>query len=156
MKHPNISEFSGLVKLVEMRDPAMKRRMYSTGNYQKPLRNLMALVIKCSNIVATTPVTSSSFLYRSYNSEVARGVIFDKAATLFCSDSLLVLGNTPRPMIMFGDTKQLAPVLRQVRQNLRPQAILRTGASAGRSGGEGSWIGVSRTRRGKRHQPIPR
>ncbi|EWZ42616.1 hypothetical protein FOZG_07484 [Fusarium oxysporum Fo47] len=73
----------------------------------------MALVIKCSNIVATTPVTSSSFLYRSYNSEVARGVIFDKAATLFCSDSLLVLGNTPRPMIMFGDTKQLAPVLRQ-------------------------------------------
>ncbi|KAL5607531.1 hypothetical protein FOBRF1_008028 [Fusarium oxysporum] len=44
---------------------------------------------------------------------LARGVIFDKAATLFCSDSLLVLGNTPRPMIMFGDTKQLAPVLRQ-------------------------------------------
>ncbi|PCD30405.1 hypothetical protein AU210_010087 [Fusarium oxysporum f. sp. radicis-cucumerinum] len=110
VKDPNISEFAGLLKLAEELDPK-KRTKYSTGTYQKPLRNLMGLVIKCSNVVATTPATSNSFLYRSYNSEVARGVIFDEAATLFCSDGLLVLGNTPRPMIMFGDTKQLAPVL---------------------------------------------
>ncbi|KAK2126633.1 P-loop containing nucleoside triphosphate hydrolase protein [Fusarium oxysporum II5] len=110
VKDPNISEFAGLLKLAEEVDPK-KRTKYSTGTYQKPLRNLMGLVIKCSNVVATTPATSNSFLYRSYNSEVARGVIFDEAATLFCSDGLLVLGNTPRPMIMFGDTKQLAPVL---------------------------------------------
>ncbi|KAH7220586.1 P-loop containing nucleoside triphosphate hydrolase protein [Fusarium oxysporum] len=111
VKDPNISEFAGLVKLAEELDPAKKRTKYSTGTYQRPLRNLMGLVIKCSNVVATTPATSNSFLYRSYNSEVARGVIFDEAATLFCSDGLLVLGNTPRPMITFGDTKQLAPVL---------------------------------------------
>ncbi|QKD58056.2 P-loop containing nucleoside triphosphate hydrolase protein [Fusarium oxysporum Fo47] len=110
VKDPNISEFAGLLKLAEELDPK-KRTKYSTGTYQKPLRNLMGLVIKCSNVVATTPATSNSFLYRSYNSKVARGVIFDEAATLFCSDGLLVLGNTPRPMIMFGDTKQLAPVL---------------------------------------------
>ncbi|RYC85559.1 hypothetical protein BFJ63_vAg11529 [Fusarium oxysporum f. sp. narcissi] len=110
VKDPNISEFAGLLKLAEEFDPK-KRTKYSTDTYQKPLRNLMGLVIKCSNVVATTPATSNSFLYRSYNSEVARGVIFDEAATLFCSDGLLVLGNTPRPMIMFGDTKQLAPVL---------------------------------------------
>ncbi|KAG4277199.1 hypothetical protein FPRO04_07496 [Fusarium proliferatum] len=111
VKRSNMSEFSSLVKFAEEQDPAKKRRLYSTGSYEKPLRNLMALVIKCSNVVATTPATSNSFLYRSYNSDVARGVIFDEAATLFCSDGLLVLGNTPRPMIMFGDTKQLAPVL---------------------------------------------
>ncbi|PNP79505.1 hypothetical protein FNYG_07121 [Fusarium nygamai] len=110
-QRPKISEFAGLVKFAEERDPVTKRRLYKTGNYLKPLRNLMGLVIKCSNVVATTPATSNSFLYRSYNSEVARGVIFDEAATLFCSDGLLVLGNTPRPMILFGDTKQLAPVL---------------------------------------------
>ncbi|KAF5576179.1 hypothetical protein FPCIR_12747 [Fusarium pseudocircinatum] len=109
--HPKISEFAGLVKFAEERDPVTKRRLYRTGDYLKPLRNLMGLVIKCSNVVATTPATSNSFLYRSYNSEVARGVIFDEAATLSCSDGLLVLGNTPRPMILFGDTKQLAPVL---------------------------------------------
>ncbi|TVY63326.1 putative ATP-dependent helicase [Fusarium oxysporum f. sp. cubense] len=111
VKDPSISEFAGLLKLVEELDLAKKRSKYSTGTYQKPLRNLMGLVIKCSNVVATTPATSNSFFYRSYNSEVARGVIFDEAATLFCSDGLLVLGNTPRPMITFGDTKQLAPVL---------------------------------------------
>ncbi|KAF5643765.1 uncharacterized protein FTJAE_3064 [Fusarium tjaetaba] len=110
-KQPRISEFAGLVKFAEERDPETKRRLYRTGHYEKSLRNLMGLVIKCSNVVATTPATSNSFLYRSYNSEVARGVIFDEAATLFCSDGLLVLGNTPRPMILFGDTNQLAPVL---------------------------------------------
>ncbi|KAG7410760.1 DNA polymerase alpha-associated DNA helicase A [Fusarium oxysporum f. sp. rapae] len=112
VKHPNISECVGLVKLAQEPDPVKKRTMYAnSASYQKPLRNLMGLVIRCSNVVATTPATSNSFLYKSYNSEVARGVIFDEAATLFCSDGLLVLGNTPRPMIAFGDTKQLAPVL---------------------------------------------
>ncbi|KAH7144827.1 P-loop containing nucleoside triphosphate hydrolase protein [Fusarium sp. MPI-SDFR-AT-0072] len=112
VKHLNISECAGLVKLAQEPDPVKKRTMYAnSASYQKPLRNLMGLVIRCSNVVATTPATSNSFLYKSYNSEVARGAIFDEAATLFCSDGLLVLGNTPRPMIAFGDTKQLAPVL---------------------------------------------
>uniref|UniRef100_A0A0D2XYD5 DNA2/NAM7 helicase helicase domain-containing protein n=1 Tax=Fusarium oxysporum (strain Fo5176) TaxID=660025 RepID=A0A0D2XYD5_FUSOF len=51
VKDPNISEFAGLLKLAEELDPK-KRTKYSTGTYQKPLRNLMGLVIKCSNVVA--------------------------------------------------------------------------------------------------------
>ncbi|CEI42076.1 unnamed protein product [Fusarium venenatum] len=72
---------------------------------------LMKLVVGCANVVATTPATSASSIYRCFNDTKARAVVFDEAATMFCSDGLLVYGNTPRPMIAIGDPKQLAPNL---------------------------------------------
>nr|CEG04354.1 unnamed protein product [Fusarium clavum] len=50
-------------------------------------------------------------VYQSFNDAEARAVVFDEAATMFCSDALMVYGNTPRPMIAIGDPKQLAPSL---------------------------------------------
>lgn len=77
----------------------------------KSLTSLMALVVSCANVVATTPAASSHDPYLTFNSTIARAVVFDEAGTLFRADGLLVFGNTPRPMIAVGDPKQLAPVL---------------------------------------------
>ncbi|CZS75038.1 unnamed protein product [Fusarium graminearum] len=72
---------------------------------------LIELVVGCADVVATTPATSISWIYQSFNNKKARAVVFDEAATMFCSDGLLVYGNTPRPMVAIGDPKQLDPNL---------------------------------------------
>ncbi|CAG1994200.1 unnamed protein product [Fusarium graminearum] len=77
--------------------------------HKKTLIQLMELVIGCADVVATTPAMSVSWIHRSFNNKKARAVVFDKAATMFCSDGLLVYGNTPRPMVAIGDPKQLDP-----------------------------------------------
>ncbi|RSL68091.1 hypothetical protein CEP53_002710 [Fusarium sp. AF-6] len=79
--------------------------------HQNRLTRLMDLVISCANVVATTPAASSNNPYFAFNSTKAKAVVFDEAGTMFRADGLLVFGNTPRPMIVVGDPKQLAPVL---------------------------------------------
>ncbi|KAG5821598.1 hypothetical protein H9Q74_000056 [Fusarium xylarioides] len=107
----SIFKFRSLAKLA--------RGVLSVAQYQsrqkpdlhaKLVRQLMELVVGCANVVATTPVASACWIYRTFNDQ-AKAVVFDEAATLFCSDGLLVYGNTPRPMIAIGDPMQLAPVL---------------------------------------------
>ncbi|KAF5533609.1 hypothetical protein FNAPI_12626 [Fusarium napiforme] len=107
----SLSKFRSLVKLAQGATPvAQYQGKEKQDNHAKLLRQLMQLVLGCANVVATTPVVSACWIYRTFNDQ-AKAVVFDEAATLFCSDGLLVYGNTPRPMIAIGDPMQLAPVL---------------------------------------------
>jgi hypothetical protein len=106
-----LSKFRHLVNLARgISSFAEYRVREKQESHNNILLQLMRLVLRCSNVVATTPVVSASEIYQSFNEE-ARAVVFDEAATLFCSDGLHVFGNTPRPMIAIGDPMQLAPVL---------------------------------------------
>lgn len=49
--------------------------------------------------------------YKSFNYRFVKPVVFDEAAAMFRADGLLVFGNTPRPMLLVGEEKQLAPTL---------------------------------------------
>ncbi|KAJ4015449.1 hypothetical protein NW752_006912 [Fusarium irregulare] len=110
--YPGLSAFHQLVKLARGIEPASSHlRLETQDSYRKALNKLMGLVVECANVVATTPGSSASWIYRSFNDTKARAVVFDEAATLFCSDALMVYGNTPRPMVAIGDPKQLAPNL---------------------------------------------
>ncbi|KAI6767580.1 hypothetical protein HG530_005589 [Fusarium avenaceum] len=103
---PNaVSEFEPLVKIAQGPASTIPKA------HSKKLSQLMKLVLDCADVVATTPAASNSKMYKSYNAEKARAVVFDEAATMFLSDGLMVFGNTPRPMIAIGDPEQLAPVL---------------------------------------------
>ncbi|KAJ4251889.1 hypothetical protein NW762_011186 [Fusarium torreyae] len=108
----SVSEFK---RLVELSQGFCTFAEYMIGKtepaHEAIVSKLMSIVINFSNVVATTPAVSSTKHYKSFNSTKARAVVFDEAATLFCSDGLLVFGNTPRPMIAIGDPCQLAPVL---------------------------------------------
>ncbi|KAF9769124.1 hypothetical protein IL306_013516 [Fusarium sp. DS 682] len=108
----DLSKFRPLVKFAQ---GIYSFAEYWTGqtkaHHKEVLSDLMKAVIQCSKVVATTPVAATKWIYRSFNNDKARAVVFDEAATLFCSDGLLVFGNTPRPMIAIGDPQQLAPVL---------------------------------------------
>jgi hypothetical protein len=117
---PDLSKFRYLVQLAQGINSLneYKKAVGTSEAHQKALRQLMKLVIHCANVVATTPVMSSNWLYESFNSTKARAVVFDEAATMFCADALLVYGNTPRPMIAIGDPKQLAPVLSTAKEKL--------------------------------------
>ncbi|KAF5967313.1 hypothetical protein FCOIX_12024 [Fusarium coicis] len=107
----SLSEFRSLVKLAQGgTSVAQYQAREKQDNHAKLVRQLMELVLGCANVVATTPVVSACWIYRTFNDQ-AKAVVFDEAATLFCSDGLLVYGNTPRPMIAIGDPLQLAPVL---------------------------------------------
>ncbi|KAG4283192.1 hypothetical protein FPRO06_09865 [Fusarium proliferatum] len=107
----SLSKFRSLVKLARgVTSVAEYQAKEKQENHAKVLRQLMELVLGCANVVATTPVVSASWMYKTFNNR-ARAVVFDEAGTLFCSDGLLVFGNTPRPMIAIGDPMQLAPVL---------------------------------------------
>ncbi|KAM0414551.1 hypothetical protein ACHAPT_013610 [Fusarium lateritium] len=86
-------------------------QLQSKETHEKSLACLMGLVVSCANVVATTPAASSYYPYLTFNSEMARAVVFDEAGTMFRADGLLVFGNTPRLMIAVGDPKQLAPAL---------------------------------------------
>ncbi|KAM0187542.1 hypothetical protein ACHAPI_011079 [Fusarium lateritium] len=117
---PDLSKFQYLVQVAQGINcvDEYKKAVRTRDTHQKTLRQLMKLVVHCANVVATTPVMSSNWLYESFNSTKARAVVFDEAATMFCADGLLVYGNTPRPMIAIGDPKQLAPVLSTAMEKL--------------------------------------
>ncbi|KAF5663473.1 hypothetical protein FDENT_13119 [Fusarium denticulatum] len=122
----SISKFRSLVKLAQgVTSVAQYQSKEKPDSHAKLVRQLMQLVLGCANVVATTPVVSACWIYRTFNDQ-AKAVVFDEAATLFCSDGLLVYGNTPRPMIAIGDPMQLAPVLStafellQIRRQKRP------------------------------------
>ncbi|KAF5548331.1 hypothetical protein FPHYL_9946 [Fusarium phyllophilum] len=107
----SIFKFRSLAKLARgVLSVAQYQSTEKPDHHAKLVRQLMELVIGCANVVATTPVASACWIYRTFNDQ-AKAVVFDEAATLFCSDGLLVYGNTPRPMIAIGDPMQLAPVL---------------------------------------------
>ncbi|KAF5702111.1 hypothetical protein FMUND_13606 [Fusarium mundagurra] len=107
----SISKFRSLVKLARgVTSVAQYQSTEKKDHHAKLVRRLMELVLGCANVVATTPVVSACWIYRTFNDQ-AKAVVFDEAATLFCSDGLLVYGNTPRPMIAIGDPMQRAPVL---------------------------------------------
>jgi len=106
----DLSKFGHLVKLAQETESHTPQRRNQHLN-RNALRQLMELVVRCANAVATTPVTSTSKIYQCFNDLEARAVVFDEAATMFCSDALMVYGNTPRPMVAIGDPKQLAPSL---------------------------------------------
>ncbi|KAM0545572.1 hypothetical protein ACHAPJ_011272 [Fusarium lateritium] len=108
----SLSKYKRLVQLAQGIETFADYKLGQTkATHDKTLSQLMGLVVQCANVVATTPATSATWLYRDFNSDKARAVVFDEAATMFCADGLLVFGNTPRPMIAVGDPKQLAPVL---------------------------------------------
>ncbi|RFN50465.1 hypothetical protein FIE12Z_5228 [Fusarium flagelliforme] len=108
----DLSKFQQVMKLARGIEPRESyTRLLTQEDHRKVLSKLMGLVVECANVVATTPGTSDSWIYQRFNDTKARAVIFDEAATMFCSDALLVYGNTPRPMIAIGDPKQLAPSL---------------------------------------------
>ncbi|KAF4462532.1 hypothetical protein FALBO_10675, partial [Fusarium albosuccineum] len=77
----------------------------------KSLEPLMNLVVRCANVVATTPAISAGKIYQDFNNNQAKAVVFDEAGAMFRSDGLVVFGNTPRPMVAVGDDRQFAPVL---------------------------------------------
>ncbi|KAF5233165.1 hypothetical protein FANTH_12641 [Fusarium anthophilum] len=107
----SISKFRSLVKLARGSfSVAQYTTIQTREQHAKVLRQLMQIVLGCANVVATTPVVSACWIYKTFNDK-ARAVVFDEAATLFCSDGVLVFGNTPRPMVAIGDPMQLAPVL---------------------------------------------
>ncbi|KAJ4135210.1 hypothetical protein NW768_004831 [Fusarium equiseti] len=110
--HSGLPKFRQFVKLAQgIEPPQSYTRLLTEDVHQKLMSKLMGLVLECANVVATTPGTSDSWIYRSFNDTKAQAVVFDEAATMFCSDALLVYGNTPRPMVAIGDPKQLAPSL---------------------------------------------
>ncbi|RGP69006.1 hypothetical protein FSPOR_4983 [Fusarium sporotrichioides] len=112
--------FQPLVKLAKgLQSPSDYRRTVTQESHKKNLIRLMELVVGCADVVATTPATSTSWIYRSFNDKKARAAVFDEAATMFCSDGLLVYGNSPRPMVAIGDPKQLAPNLATAFELLR-------------------------------------
>ncbi|OBS20115.1 hypothetical protein FPOA_11837 [Fusarium poae] len=111
-KYPRLVKFRQLVRLAKGLESASAYQHSLTGDsHKRTLIQLMELVVGCADVVATTPATSTSWIYRSFNHKKAQAVVFDEAATMFCSDGLLVCGNTPRPMVAIGDPKQLAPNL---------------------------------------------
>ncbi|XEU94804.1 hypothetical protein FSHL1_000088 [Fusarium sambucinum] len=111
-KDSRLVKFRQLVNLAKgFKPPSAYQHIITRDTHRRTLIQLMELVVGCADIVATTPATSTSWIYRSFNETKARAVVFDEAATMFCSDGLLVYGNTPRPMIAIGDPKQLAPHL---------------------------------------------
>ncbi|KAL3590896.1 hypothetical protein FPOAC2_13100 [Fusarium poae] len=111
-KDCRLVKFRQLVKLAKgFEPPSAYQHIITRDTHRRTLVQLMELVVGCADVVATTPATSTSWIYRSFNEKKARAVVFDEAATMFCSDGLLVYGNTPRPMVAIGDPKQLAPNL---------------------------------------------
>ncbi|GKU19761.1 unnamed protein product [Fusarium langsethiae] len=112
--------FQPLVKLAKgLQSHSDYHRTVTQESHKKNLIRLMELVVGCADVVATTPATSTSWIYRSFNDKKARAVVFDEAATMFCSDGLLVYGNSPRPMVAISDPKQLAPNLATAFELLR-------------------------------------
>ncbi|KAJ4163106.1 hypothetical protein NW754_014529 [Fusarium falciforme] len=108
-------DYAKFIPLLRLARGLITPKGYVEG-YGKDVQNtslidLMAHVVSCANVVATTPAASSYDPYLTFNSEMAKAVVFDEAGTLFRADGLVVFGNTPRPMIAVGDPKQLAPVL---------------------------------------------
>ncbi|KAI8679149.1 AAA-12 domain-containing protein [Fusarium keratoplasticum] len=78
---------------------------------RKDIVRLMSQVVICSNFVVVTPSIAASEPYQAYNNQCARAVILDEAAAMHRTDGLIVYWNTPRPMIVVGDEKQLVPTL---------------------------------------------
>ncbi|RMJ07944.1 hypothetical protein BHE90_012511 [Fusarium euwallaceae] len=110
--HRDFTDFIPLVRVARgLMTPEEYLERYTKSVQNRSLTDLMEHVISCANVVATTPAASSYDPYLTFNSKMAKAVVFDEAGTLFRADGLLVFGNTPRPMIAVGDPKQLAPVL---------------------------------------------
>ncbi|KAL2681373.1 hypothetical protein Neosp_008984 [[Neocosmospora] mangrovei] len=110
--HRDYSKFIPLVHLARgIITPKEYLERYGKDVRNKSIIDLMAHVASCANVIATTPAASSYDPYLTFNSKMAKAVVFDEAGTLFRADGLVVFGNTPRPMIAVGDPKQLAPVL---------------------------------------------
>lgn len=110
--HQKQADFVPLVRLARgIITPKEYVEGYGKNIQNQSLIDLMANVAACANVIATTPAASSYDPYLTFNSNMAKAVVFDEAGTLFRADGLVVFGNTPRPMIAVGDPKQLAPVL---------------------------------------------
>ncbi|RSL41172.1 hypothetical protein CEP54_015899 [Fusarium duplospermum] len=115
-KETPFESFADLVKIARgaliiheytERQIALKREF----TLRKDIVRLMSQVVMCSNFVVVTPSIAASEPYQTYNDQYARAVILDEAAAMHRTDGLIVYGNTPRPMIVVGDEKQLAPTL---------------------------------------------
>ncbi|KAL2691179.1 hypothetical protein Neosp_001560 [[Neocosmospora] mangrovei] len=83
---------------------------------RKDIVRLMTQVVMCSNFVVVTPSMAANKPYKKYNHGYAKAIILDEAAAMHRTDGLIVYGNTPRPMIIVGDEKQLAPTLMTANQ----------------------------------------
>ncbi|TPX18980.1 uncharacterized protein E0L32_011373 [Thyridium curvatum] len=65
-----------------------------------------------ADILCVTPSGSHNHTpFRRWKNEVARGVAVDEAANMLKADLLTVWGNTLMPCMLFGDPKQLPPVV---------------------------------------------
>ncbi|UPL00666.1 hypothetical protein LCI18_011600 [Fusarium solani-melongenae] len=78
---------------------------------RKDIVRLTNQVMICSSFIAVTPSIAASQHYKTYNNQCARAVILDEAAAMHRTDGLIVYWNTPRPIIVVGDEKQLVPTL---------------------------------------------
>ncbi|RSL79371.1 hypothetical protein CEP51_007416 [Fusarium floridanum] len=121
---PKAIPFESFADLVKISRGVMTIREYTEQQIalmrKFTLRNdivrLMSQVVMCSNFVVVTPSIAASEPYQTFNDQCARAVILDEAAAMHRTDGLIVYGNTPRPMIIVGDEKQLAPTLMTANQ----------------------------------------
>ncbi|RSL52270.1 hypothetical protein CEP53_008154 [Fusarium sp. AF-6] len=113
--------FAGLVKIARgvmtireytERQIALRRKF----TLRKDIVRLMSQVVMCSNFVVVTPSIAASEPYQTFNDQCVRAVILDEAAAMHRTDGLIIYGNIPRPMIIVGDEKQLAPTLMTANQ----------------------------------------
>lgn len=113
--------FSDLVKIARRtltfseyaeQQTVLKRKL----TLRKDIVRLMTLVVTCSNFVVVTPSMAANKPYKKYNYGHAKAIILDEAAAMHRTDGLIIYGNTPRPMIIVGDEKQLAPTLMTANQ----------------------------------------
>lgn len=108
--------FADLVRIARKR-MTVEEYVIQQQTADKPLSlrhdisRLMKLVVDCANFVVVTPIMSASQPYESFNCWKAKAVLFDEAAGMHRADGLLVYGNSIRPAVIFGDEKQLPPVL---------------------------------------------
>ncbi|KAF4992306.1 hypothetical protein FDECE_13760 [Fusarium decemcellulare] len=68
-------------------------------------------ITDCADILCITPAASANKSFKEWKSDKAEGVAIDEAANMHRADLYCVWGNTLLPCFLFGDPKQLPPVI---------------------------------------------
>ena len=82
------------------------------------LKALMAEVCSCADVLATTPDICEEEPYQTFNNTLAKGLVLAEAGSLTRGDALMLIGNTPRPMLLVGHEKQPKPTIKTAFESL--------------------------------------
>ena len=83
------------------------------------IKSLLIAIIKCADVVLTTPATSEFDIVYAAAKKKAKGIVIDEAGCLNRADLCSVWGNTLRPLVLAGDSLQLRPTAMERRNRFQ-------------------------------------